>query len=121
MNILEAVYKQLCTIDGVQVAPCVPKKQPKRLITFSYSSGFRVNSVIDRVGIDIYVWTPTQQEALEKAYQVRQRMFGLTNAIHNVSKVEETAFRYDPDVLVNSAPRWYLSYRLMVSGMNKEL
>lgn len=97
-------------MSPVPVSVRRPESAPGELVTLSREGGPRLNRLLDKPGIGIYCWAPTEQRAFEIADDVADVMERLPFD-GGYSRVEMESMRSDPDPDTRS-PRWYLSYTL---------
>ena len=97
-------------LPGVEVRVSVPDPRPSTLVVVRREGGAYENALIDRAGVGIDCWAPTEAEAWELADEVAGAMSALTFA-DGFATVRMESMRSDYDV-VSKCPRWYLSYTL---------
>lgn len=97
-------------LPDVEVRVTVPDPRPARLVVVRREGGPLENRLIDRPGIGVQCWAPTEAEASALAARVSDAMLSLPFSA-GFATVEETVMRSDPDMRSGS-PRWYASYTL---------
>lgn len=97
-------------LPEVEVRVSVPDPRPSTLVVVRREGGRRENALVDRAGVGIDCWAPTEAAAYELADEVAGAMASLTFA-DGWADVSMESMRSDYDV-VAKCPRWYLSYTL---------
>lgn len=98
-------------LDGVTVRVRVPETRPTTLVVVRRDGGSAdAYSMLDRPGIGIDCWAPTEAKACALSEQVACAMAQLPFA-GGYARVEQEACYSDYDTVAKS-PRWYLSYTL---------
>lgn len=88
----------------------VPASRPETFVTVTREGGARENRLIDRPGVGIYCYAPTEAKAWALAESVADLMETLPFA-DGYATVEQEAMYSDPDPDTRD-PRWYLSYTI---------
>lgn len=97
-------------LEPVEVRTSVPDPRPDELVTVRREGGARQNALLDRPGVGILCWAPTEERACELAHDVADVVdslgFGDGYALVEMDSMESDP---DPD---SQTPRWYLSYTI---------
>lgn len=111
LNVQADLRKRLAdALSPIDVYVNVPSKRPETFVEVRREGGAIQNPLLDRPGVGIYAWAPTEAEACNLAEQVRAAIFALPFT-GGYAFVEEDSVRSDPDP-DSRTPRWYLSYTL---------
>lgn len=111
LNVQADVRARLAeALSPVEVRVSVPERRPKTLVVVTREGGRRLNALLDRAGVGILVWAPTEAEACELAHKAADAMAALPFA-GGYDLVAEEVMRSDPDPDTKS-PRWYASYTI---------
>ena len=97
-------------LDGTEVRTSVPDPRPATLVVVRREGGPRENALVDRPGVGIECWAPTEAEA----YELCDRVDGVMQSLPfrgGYASVRLEAMRSDPDARTRS-PRWYASYTI---------
>ena len=97
-------------LPDVEVRVSVPDPRPPTLVVVRREGGRRENALIDRAGVGIDCWAPTEADAYALADRVAGAMDELRFA-DGWADVSMESMRSDYDVVAKS-PRWYLSYTI---------
>lgn len=97
-------------LPDVEVRATVPDPRPATLVVVRREGGPLENRLIDRPGIGVQSWAPTEAEASALAMRVSEAMLSLPFEA-GFARVDEDVMRSDPDMRSGS-PRWYASYTL---------
>lgn len=97
-------------LPGVEVRVTVPDPRPATLVVVRREGGPGQDLLIDRPGVGIDCWAPTEAEAYELADRVDAVMRSLPFA-GGYATVALESMRSDYDLKAGS-PRWYASYTL---------
>lgn len=111
----EAVVREF--LDGrlpdAVVRVRVPDPRPPTFVLVKRAGGGALDRLLDRPGIELVMWAPTEAEAEDLAHEAAQAMLWLDR--HGfpmgIAKVEEETLRSDPDPRTDE-PRWYGSYTI---------
>lgn len=111
LNVQAEVRRMLeSALPDVEVRVSVPDPRPPKLVVVRREGGAMENRLVDRAGVGVDMWAPTEAEAAELAERVSDSMLSLGFA-DGFALVREEAMRSDPDMVAKS-PRWYASYTL---------
>ena len=94
----------------VEVRVSVPDPRPDELVTVRREGGARQNCLLDRAGIGVQCWAPTEARACELAHEVADAIDALGFS-DGYALVEMDSMESDPDP-DSGASRWYLSYTI---------
>lgn len=114
LNVEGAVRAYLAgAMPDVQVRVSVPGDRPSTLVVVRRNGGRRVNALVDRAGLDVLCWAPTESAACSLAERVGDLVWALGSGhiLDGIDRVEEESMRSDYDREAGS-PRWYASYTL---------
>lgn len=105
-------------LSPVEVRVRVPENRPDTLVVIRREGGGEVNEHLDRPGIGIWCWAPSEEKAYELAEQVAGFMRFLPFQGGYSFVAQEVMYSTpDPDT---ESPRWYLSYTLTTYEPVKE-
>lgn len=111
MDVQGEVRRRLAdALPGVEVRTSVPAERPATLVVVRREGGARRDALIDRPGVGIDCWAPTEAEAYALCSRVSDAMASLPFSA-GFARVDEETMRSDYDVAAKS-PRWYASYTL---------
>lgn len=97
-------------LRGVDVRVSVPNPRPATLVVVRREGGAMQDALIDRAGVGVDVWAPTEAGASALAGRVSDAMAALPFS-GGFARVDEETVRSDYDV-ARKSPRWYLSYTI---------
>lgn len=112
---VEAVVRDFLAgrLTGAVVRVRVPDPRPPTLVLVKRSGGAAQDRLVDRAGVELVMWAPTEAEAEDLAHEAAAAMAWLDR--HGfpmgIARVDEEVLRSDPDPRAE-APRWYGSYTL---------
>ena len=95
-------------LPGVEVRVSVPDPRPPTLVVVRREGGYAENALVDRAGIGVQCWAPTEAGAWDLARRCAEAMLRLRFA-DGFCSVTEESLRSDYDT-VRGSPRWYGSY-----------
>lgn len=111
LNVQADLRRRLAeALPGVEVRTSVPDPRPTTLVVVRREGGGDENRLIDRPGVGIDCWAPTEDGAcrLCELADAAMRALGFADGY---ASVRLEAMRSDYDVAERS-PRWYASYTL---------
>ena len=100
-------------MPGTRVSVSVPEDRPQTLVVVRRNGGRRVNALLDRAGLDVLCWAPTESEACALAERASDLVLALGSGhiLEGFDRVDEESLRSDYDRQARS-PRWYGSYTI---------
>ena len=104
-------------LPGVEVRTRVPDPRPDRLVVVRRTAGGEANALVDRAGVGVECWAPTEQGAWELADACSRALRRLRFA-DGYCSVEEESLRSDYDT-VRGSPRWFGSYTVTTYATNE--
>lgn len=108
LNVIGDLRSRLERACGCAAYVRVPDARPETFIVVGREGGRRENALLDRAGVRIYCYAPTEQKAWELADGAADAMQALPFEAGYAS-VEQTVMYSDPDPDAR-CPRWYLGY-----------
>ncbi|MBQ9058523.1 MAG: hypothetical protein IJ125_05015 [Atopobiaceae bacterium] len=109
LNVQAKVRQALAqALPDIEVRVSVPDPRPKTLVVVRREGGRKLNRLIDRAGVGIFCWAPTELEVSELADKVSDALSSL-DFRDGFALVEEEHMESDRDPLTKT-PRWYASY-----------
>lgn len=119
LNVQADVRRRLAeALAPVEVHTTVPAKRPPTLVVVTREGGHRLNRLLDRAGMGVLCWAPTEAEAATLADRASDAMRSLPFA-GGYDLVEEETLRSDPDP-DTKGPRWYGSYTITTHHYEEE-
>lgn len=121
MNVVGALRSYLEDgLGGVEVRVSVPDPRPRELVTVTRNGGGRAGPLLDRAGVDVLCWAPTEARASELSAEVSDLMLALNHGhiLDGYDRVEEEAVRSEPD-RDSGTPRWFSSYTVTTHAYDK--
>lgn len=110
LNVIGDLRGRLEEALGCAVVVRVPETRPKTFVVVKRAGGHRENTLLDRAGVCIYCYAPTEQKAWELADSVADAM-EILPFVGGYALVEQTVMYSDPDPDTKT-PRWYLGYNV---------
>lgn len=100
-------------LSPIEVRVSVPPDRPKRLVVVTREGGRRLNRLLDRAGVGVLCWAPTEAEAYRLAQRASEALLSLpsTDFGDGYDEVVEESLRSDMDPETKT-PRWYGSYTI---------
>lgn len=98
-------------LTGYKATAVVPSKRPKRFITVQRTGGV-TSQFVDRAGLTIAVYAPTQQEADETGESVVRARLMAMPSVPDVGRVSIESMYEQPDVEAG-CPRYEINVQVI--------
>lgn len=118
LNVIADLRARLEGACGVPAYVNVPESRPETFVVVQREGGHRENRLLDRAGVRIYCYAPTEQKTWELSDAVADAMQDLAFS-DGYASVEQTIMYSDPDPDAR-CPRWYLGYTIVNYRPTKE-
>lgn len=95
------------------VVAYVPDPRPPLLLVVRREGGAHTGALLDRAGVHLQAWGPTELEAYELMSDASEVVMALPSSsfAEGLCRVEEESFRLDPDPQTD-LPRYFASYTI---------